>query len=346
MKVEPEPRQRVMDELRELADALGPALIPPERVATMAPAVEWLGAGLPEFALESHFGQQCPAVDLTLRLKPGGRDALLANSPARADKVWDLLCDWAAPHDPLFASPFLEFEFDLETHPTEPWIGPCVEPLLRAGPRAIQARRDRETKGRPTLTPLLLAATERLGPPEGLSPATRERIRACVLHLPRWGLLGQLARLDGRPSNPREGIRVFVSLPRASFHEYFTALGAGPAVPGWQARIEQFAPHESWIDLDFGIHHGEVEPVIGFYREYRGPRWSNSQLRWILAQLRDDGSCTDAAAESIRSWVQSVDGCADREITFKLAFGPEGPHRAKVYFSVLRHGYGCAPTQS
>lgn len=322
-------------ELAAFGDELGSVLIPESRRASMQSAADMLALARPEFAFERHLDEHDVAIDLTLRVDARGRDRLLAAHAQLPAAVERVLRGWADPMRAVHAMPFVEFEFDLPGYATEPWIGPAVEPRLRSGARVIQAERDRESGGRPIASRLFGEALELLDA-RPLAAGTRARVIECVTLLPKLGVLGQLARLDGRPSAPREGVRVFVSLPRSGFETYLRALDYPGSIASLQRTIDHWAPHSTWLDLDLGIHEGRLEPKIGWYLEFRAPRWASSELRRLLELLESEQQCDVRVTIALERWVKLVDARRDRVLTCKLVLDPDQAIRAKIYVSTLR----------
>ena len=342
-----EPRTDLFAELDAFAAELGERLVPPDATAPMRVAVEPFARAEPELAFEIHL-DAAPRVDLTVRLKRRRRDRVVPGE-SLTPAAERLLRAWNDPASAIAAVPFVEFEFDLPDHPAAPWIGPAVEPSLRSGPRVIQRERDeRERLGqaRPTLA---LDVLDLLGDAP-VTDATRARLLEAQRELPRWGLIGQVARLDGRPSAPREGVRVFASMPRSGLRRYLERLEWPGAWAGLDAQLERLAPRADWVDLDFGIHGGRIEPRLGHYLEFRGPRASTSELRRALGSLAERVSDGRGVAEAIHAWVGRIDGRADRVLTLKHAVDGDSEPAAKVYSSRLRpaaqsyDGYARTPT--
>jgi hypothetical protein len=320
-------------EFRALGAELGDVLVPPGRTRAMGVAAAMFGAACPEFAFECHLEQPEPRVDLTVRVKRRQRDLLVhADLPP---EVRRFLRHWGARSSPIEAVPFVEFEFDLPDCAATPWIGPAVEPLLRSGPRAVQRQRDLREQRSEAAPALPLEVLDLLGDAP-LDPPTRRRVVQALTELPRWGLIGQLARLDGRPSGPREGVRMFLSIPRAECQRYLDRLEWPGSWSALDRRISDISPRATWLDLDFGIHRGQLELRLGYYVEFRGPRAQDSQLRAMLDLIRAGLPRSEDAVRAIGAWAASTDGRQDRVLTFKFSLHPELETRMKVYFSRLR----------
>ncbi len=321
------------DPLQSFADEVGHDLVCPSSIEGMRPAFELLRAAEPELAFECHL-DDTQRVDLTLRVTRQGRGAL-ARSLALPPRIARVAATWARPDHPLHDAPFIEFEFDLPEFAMMPWVGPAVEPRLRDGARAIQATRDFRSGGHAAVSPLFDAALA-LDGTLPLTPGSRARVVDAVQRLPRFGVIGQIARLDGRAARPREGVRLFASMPRSAFASYFAALDYRHA-RSLLAIIDDLKPHTTWLDFDFGVHEGEVEPTFGWYVEFRGPRVIASELRRTVECLVAERMCRYGTAASLMRWMSAVDARQDRVLTVKFVLDPShGDVRAKLYLSALR----------
>lgn len=324
----------LLDEILAFGERAGAELVPTGALRASRTAVQMLAAAQPEFALELHVASERPVVDLTLRVHRRHAHALLDHAPDSTTAVQRVLHRWMTPESALSRSPFIEFEFDLEDEPGAPWIGPAIEPELRRGPVWIQEARDRGqtySGPRPADPEQIVSLLRELG---SVDARTAERVMRLAAALPRHGLLSQLALLDGRPSSPREGVRVFVSVPASDLEATLTAAGWPGDVARLAATRRRFSPDGEWIDVDFGIAATHTEPNVSFYREFQAPRLADSALRAVLETIATLSLTTTSRLEALKAWVVDNDMRVDRIITFKVTLLP-GALRLKVYLSNL-----------
>ena len=286
------------------------------------------------FALECHVSDAAGRVDLTVRIHPELRDAMLLSQVVISDSVAIFLRKWADPGGPLAAIPYLEVEFDIDDKVWAPWFGPAVEPFVSRGPLGIyRAQREcPDLLGRGAmLSRHVLEALPTKPPSEGLL----HRLSLAYDALPTMGSINHIGALDARPSAPMEGIRLIISLPRAALSTYLGDIGWRGNPDRLEYELNGLKPYTERVDFDVYLDEDSAGNAMAIYNEFRAPRPADSYLSDTLDRLSRSGYLSDAVKAAVSNWIIHTDGDIKRVMTFKLSWQNDAPAKAKLYLSRL-----------
>ena len=317
------------------AATAGNILVPESARTGLRATTKRLGAFDYPFALECHLADAAGRVDLTVRIHPELRDAILKNRFVISDAVTHFLKKWADPNGPLAAIPYLELEFDINGEVCDPWFGPAVEPFVARGPSGIY----REARKRPELRAQRVTLSKHVLANLPVTPPTNALLNRLALAydaLPALGSINHIGALAARRSAPKEGIRLILSLPRYALATYLADVGWQGDLERLDRELDGLKPLTERVDLDLYLDNASAGDTMAIYNEYRAPRKANSALAKTLERLRSMGYLDASQKEAVANWIAAVDGDSSRVLTFKLSWQKDAPTIAKLYLSQLR----------
>lgn len=325
---------KFLEKVDAFAKQAGEVLVPSTSRASLRKLAAPLGGIDFPFALECHVANSVGRVDLTIRITPRIRDALLENGIRISDSVSHLLQKWAEEDGLLAAIPYIELEFDIDDQLWDPWIGPAVEPLVARGPISIY----RAAQDQPALSKLseqLSGAVLATLPVPVPNERLLHRLSQAYDALPKMSSINHLGALYARPASPKNAIRLIISLPRYALSDYLDKLDWRGDFGRIGQELEIIRPYAERVDFDLNIESDSAGDSIAFYNEFRAPRRADSYLSGTLEALSRAAYLPQDAKEAVLSFIENCNGNRMRVLTLKLSWKGQSPAILKVYLSQL-----------
>ena len=285
-----------------------------------------------ECAIECHLTTDEGRADLVVRVFPDDRDALLARGVLHED-VARFFERWRDGPE-LRGVPFVELEHDLDGEPKKPWVGPSIEPLVRGGVDAIEARREGKPSNEWESTRLALEVMRELGE---RSERWLSRLESVFASLPPKGCINHLALGSARPGRERDFVRLIASVRRFDVAPLLSRVGWRGDVARLERLLDRHLRGEGRADLDLDVELDGCATRTAAYADFRAPRTHDSSLRAMLARVVDERLAPETTIDALSRWIARSDGAPTRVLTMKL--GADGERTtAKAYLGSLREG--------
>jgi len=326
------------DAFRGVAPELSEALVTPDARSTLQAIAKRLPPVMTSFGFECRLQEGASAVDLGFPVEANeGRDLLArgeVSRPLREDDAWRrirALCErWSDPDSAMHRwVPFLCFEVDAasagDDAPVPSLFVTLDSPLERLPDDPVQTRP--EFMAMREAVPILSGAS--------MPVALETNLVSCFAALPNES---RVLHAGVMLSRQLIGVRLSVAASRGEVVPYLQKCSWAEATFEIEDTLLRYAADDTPVQFDFDVGASAIRPKLGIGL---APQDDASWTR-LLAQLVEDGLCTQAKRAALLEWpgssMASLDSVAcvlRRDLSHvKLGCGPHQPREAKAYFGV------------